>query len=582
MEYPVYTNMETCRACYKCVARCPVKAIRVVDGRPEITAKMCVFCGKCVTSCAARAKRVRSDIEQARALFQPEVKVFASLAPSFPAEFCECSPAQLITALKRLGFYGVSETALGADFVSAAIAADLQAGAGKKDCQKLFLSSACPAVVLYIKRYAPAFAPYLEDRASPLLAHATFLRHRYGKKTAVVFIGPCIAKKREADQFKEINAAITFDELKRWFAEAGIEPEKIAEDECAGEGFTPRRAAGGSFYPVDGGMLLSPKNYKGFSKTSNMVISGLDTIAEVLNRDTFAYSTLDAPLFLELLACQGGCVNGPCITRDASAINRRARLLTYAESADNTLDSETAGAKIPLTGTLVAVEMPKTQYPAGEIRAALAQLGKFGSEDELNCSTCGYESCRAFAQALLEKRVEKTLCASYTRSLVQRKANTLIKAMPSGIVIADRNCHIIECNKKFAVLLGSEIEELYEISPSMTGFDLYKMAGLGPYFKEAFSMDAEDGVDFEFRHDERIFNLNIFEIERGEVLAGLLEDITKPQTRRDNTVARAKKIIDKNVQSVQKIAFLLGENAAETEAILNSIIESHTAGRKKK
>ncbi|MDR2521572.1 MAG: PAS domain-containing protein [Spirochaetaceae bacterium] len=582
MDYPVYTNTAKCRACYKCLSRCPVKAIRVEGGMPNITAKMCVFCGKCVTSCAAQAKCARGDLDQARRLFQPGVKVFASLAPSFPAEFCECSPAQLIAALKRLGFYGVSETALGADFVSAAIACDLQAGAGKKDCQKLFLSSACPAVVLYIKRYAPAFVPYLEDRASPLLAHATFLRHHYGKKTAVVFIGPCIAKKREADQFKEINSALTFDELKRWFAEAGIEPEKIPESECAGADFVPRRAAGGSFFPVDGGMLIALRKYHGFSKTSNMVISGLDTIAEVLNRDTFAYSTLEAPLFLELLACQGGCVNGPCITRDASAINRRARLLSYAESADNVLDAETAASDIPLTGTLVAVEMPKSKSSPSELRAALAQLGKFGKEDELNCSACGYESCRAFAEALLDARVEKTLCASYTRSLVQRKANALIKAMPSGIVIADKHCHIIECNRKFAVLLGSEIEELYEISPSMTGFDLFKMAGLGQYFKEAFAMNAEDGVDFEFRHDGRIFHLNIFEIERGETLAGVLEDITKPQTRRDNTVARAKKIIDKNVKSVQKIAFLLGENAAETEAILNSIIESYTAGKPKK
>ena len=582
MQYPIYTEQTECRDCYKCVNRCPVKAICVQNGHPDILPKMCIFCGKCVMSCPAKAKRVRHDVEQIQQLFQSGAKVFASLAPSFPAEFYGCTPGQLIGALKRLGFYAVSETAMGADFVSADIASGLQAAAADKETQKLFLSSACPAVVLYIKRYAPAFVPYLNDRASPLLAHAALLQTIYGKDIDTVFIGPCIAKKREADQFKEIAAAITFDELKHWFEEAGIKPEEIPEAESAEQYFVPRRAAKGTFFPVDGGMLISLRKHRGFSQTSNMVVSGIHTIAETLNSDTLAFGQLESPLFLELLACQGGCVNGPCITRDASAINRRAQLLKYAESADDILDPETAGTKVPLTGTLTAVERPKTLYSNAEIRSALAQIGKHNKKDELNCSTCGYETCRAFAHALLEKRVEKTMCATYMRNLAQRKANALIKAIPSGIVIVDKHCKVVDCNRKFAHLLGSEMEELYDVDSNLQGLDLYKVAGLGQYFQEAFAANTQNSVDFEFREEDRIFHLNVFVIEQGEILAGVLEDITKPQIRRDKTVARAKKIIDKNVQTVQKIAFLLGENAAEIEAILHSIIESYTSGGKKK
>jgi PAS domain-containing protein len=525
---------------------------------------------------------VRNDLEQVKKLFAPEVKVFASLAPSFAAEFYGCKPQQIIRSLKRLGFYGVSETALGADFVSADLASSLKA-AGEKDGQKLFLSSACPAVVLYIQRYAPAFVPCLNDRASPLLAHAGLLRAVYGKTITVVFIGPCIAKKREADQLKEIDAAITFNELKLWFQEAGITPEAIPEDECGEEAFVPCRAAqGGSIFPVDGGMLIALKKQKDFSQTPNMVISGIDAVAETLNRETFLTDQLESPLFLELLACQGGCVNGPGTAKDASAILRRARLLSYAESANDRLDDETLSTDISLTGTLAAAVIPSKAYSNLEIRHALGQIGKYQQRDELNCSRCGYESCRDFARALLENRAEKAMCAGYLRNLAQGKANALIKTSPNGIVIVDKHYKIVECNKNFARLMGSETEELFEIAPDLQGLDLSKLDNFSVYFEEAFSADPSDSsFDYDIREGEKILHLNVHIIEKGEIAAGVLSDITIPQIRRDKTVARAKQIIEKNVKTVQKIAFLLGENAAETEGILYSIIESHTGEKSK-
>jgi PAS domain-containing protein len=313
-----------------------------------------------------------------------------------------------------------------------------------------------------------------------------------------------------------------------------------------------------------------------------MVISGIDTIAQTLSSNTFTNDQLEAPLFLELLACSGGCVNGPCITRDDSAIRRRAQLLRYAESAGDTLDPETAGSKIPLTGTLTAKEMPQLRCPESKIRAVLAELGKYDSKDELNCSTCGYETCRALAEAMLEKRSEKTMCAAYMRNLAQRKANALIKTISSGVVIVDKNCIILEGNRNFAHLLGSEIEELYELTTDMKGLDLHKIAGLGDYFEEAFQANAGDSFDYDIPYEDKIFHLSIYVIEKGETAAGVFEDITKPQIRRDKTTAWAKKIIEKNVQAVQKIAFLLGENAAETESILHSIIDYHATGSKKK
>jgi iron only hydrogenase large subunit-like protein len=528
-----------------------------------------------VRGCPASARKARHDVETVKNLLGQKKKTFASLAPSFVSEFFDCTAGRLIAVLKRLGFYAVSETALGADYVSAGIAAALKAASENTDGQKLFLSSACPAVVLYLKRYASAFVPYLNRRASPLLAHAQLLRTLYGENINVVFIGPCIAKKREADQFREINAAITFDELRQWFREEGVNPLTTGEAEC--DTFVPRRAAKGAFYPVDGGMIISMRRYKGFSKTQNMVISGINTIAETLNTVT-SPAGLKTPLFLELLACEGGCVNGPCATRDASAITRRAHLLHYAEAADEALDSETASYDIPLSGELTAVEMKPARHSPEEIRRALEQTGKHSASDEINCSKCGYKTCRDFAAALLEKRAGKTMCAHYMRSLAQKKANGLMNAMPGGVVIVEKNMRVIECNKNFASLMGGDIEELYEITAQLAGFNLNKLPELSVYFEEAFSSQAEGSFDYEIRIASRILYLNVFVIEKGEIAAGIFTDITVPQVRRGRTVSKAKNIIEKNAKAVQRIAFLLGENAAETESILNSIIESYESG----
>ena len=583
-EYPVCSAETECRECYKCVDCCPVKAVEVRDGRVSVNPERCIFCGNCVRACPSHARKARNDVGMVKRLLRQGNKTFVSLAPSFSSEFFGCEPRQLTAALKQLGFFAVSETAMGADYVSAGIAASLKEASedknGQKTEQNLFLSSACPAVVLYLKRYAGAFVPCLNDRASPLLTHAQLLRALYGKNINVVFIGPCIAKKCEADQFKEIDAALTFNELREWFDEAGVNPYLTGG--TPDDDFVPRRAAKGAFYPVDGGMIISMRKYEGFSKRASMAISGINTIAETFNAATRPVG-LETPLFLELLACEGGCVNGPCATRDAQAITRRARLLCYAESADDVLDAQTAAYPIPLSGEPAAFELKPVSHSPEEIRRALEQTGKYRASDEYNCSKCGYRTCRDFAAALLEKRAEKTMCAPYMRSLAQKKANGLMNAMPGGVVIVEKTMRVIECNRRFASLMGGEIEELYDITAQLAGFNLNTIPQVAIHFEDVFSpmingskTESEAGsFECDVRIEARILHLNVFVIEKCEIAAGVFTDVTVPQVRRDRTIAKVRDVIAKNVKTVQKIAFLLGENAAETEAILNSIIESY-------
>ncbi|MDR3341631.1 MAG: PAS domain-containing protein [Treponema sp.] len=577
-HYPIYSTPANCQDCYKCIRRCPVKAISVVKGHAQIVEAMCILCGRCVINCPSFAKRPRNDTERVKQLMQGHKKVFISLAPSYIAELSEFTPRQLEIALKQLGFFAISETALGADLVSAQIADDLQRGAAERDGQKLVISSTCPSVVEYIKRYAPSFTPYITSRASPLLVHARLLRKHYGNDIGVVFAGPCIARKREADQWKEIDAAITFHELRSWFKDEGISGGTIVADREAE--FVPCRAGKGALFPLGGAMITALNQYSTREDKTppffSIAVSGIDQIKETLQ--VFDPASLTRPLFLDLLSCDGGCINGPGMTNTSSGLMRRVKILEYGETASGTLNETALENDLLVSETLLAQDMPQITHTEGEIRSALRLVGKFTAQDELNCSSCGYETCRDFAGAMLDNRAERTMCTSYMRLLAQKKANGLIRAIPSGVVIADKNLKIVECNQSFARLMGQDIEVMFEVTPGLEGVDLRKITGSAHYFKDVLAVDSPEGIECDIREGKKILHINVFVVEKGEIAAGVIEDITVPQIRRDETISRAQKIIDKNVATVQKIAFLLGENAAETESILYSIIDSYSEG----
>ena len=580
---PVYTELAECQDCYKCIRKCPVKSIQVEKGQASVLFDRCIYCGRCVVNCPARAKQYRNDVEKVKLLLGSGKQVFVSLAPSFVSEFTGWKHGELIAALKQLGFHSVSETALGADFLSARIARDL-ADAGAEG-PRLMISSACPAIVEYLKLYAPQLSPFVSPHASPLLTHARFLHSRYGAENAVVFIGPCIAKKHEADLYAgEIDAAITFRELSEWLHKESITPENVSVS--AGCAFEPRRSAKGAFFPIEGGEITAFSAYISQAAASagqtvtTVSASGIKAVQETLAG--FDPAELESPLFLELLACAGGCVNGPGMGGAASGVMRHVRLREYARTADDTLDAPILAASPLIDANYPVSLLPRPDHTEAEIAEALRGVGKFSLSDRLNCASCGYDTCRDFALALLDGHAEKAMCASYMRKLANKTANGLIRAIPSGIVIVDKNLTIIECNEQFAKLLGAETEELFTFVPGLEGADLKKISPFILYFQSVMDPSGPDHIQIDVRDGKKIFHLTVFAVEKGETAAGVLDDITAPRVRIDKTVERAREIIKKNVSVVQQIAFLLGENAAESEAILNSIIESYTEGDEEK
>jgi len=569
--YPIYTEQTECQDCYKCIRQCPVKAIRVEDGHAMVIPELCIMCGRCVIHCPAKAKHVRDDLARTKQLFSLKPRVIASLAPSFASEFPDYTKDQLIYALKQLGFHGVSETAIGADLVSAQIAKDLSGAAKNKDGQKLFISSACPSCVEFIKHFMSDYTQYITDRSSPLLAHSRFIKATFGDDTGIVFIGPCIAKKREADVWKTIDAALTFNDLRKWLNREGITPGSLKVN-TEQHDFIPFRAGKGAYYPVGGGMIESCKKYNPLSHVRTMAITGIEEIRSAL--EGLKNEELKEPLFLEVLACEGGCVNGPGTGSSSSLAMRNVRIGEYAETADDTLDEQVLSSVSDLTGTLPVIQQVKKKHSEDEIRFALRSVGKYTRADELNCASCGYDTCRLFAEAMLDNRAEKTMCVSYMRKLAQKKANGLIRAIPGGVVIADSGLKIVECNSNFAALMGSDIVEMYDAKPGLEGADLTKIIPFYRFFADVLAVNGPDVIEREVRAGKKIFHVSVFAIEKEEAAGAVIEDVTAPQIQKHRIVTQAKKVIDKNLSVVQRIAFLLGENAAESESILNSIIDS--------
>ena len=556
-QMPIFTEKTKCQDCYKCVRQCPVKAIRVQNGSAAVMPERCVYCGTCVSVCPSGAKKVRDDLFQAQLLLKRRPRVVASLAPSFVSEFPDVAPAGMIHALRALGFWGVSETALGAQQISGACAAALA-----RDPSALAISSACPTAVELIRKYHPEHLASVTRFLSPLLAHCKLLRKEFGDDLAIVFIGPCISKKLEADQNPQLlDVAVTYADLRRWFEQKGIDP--TAQPRGPLDVFVPEPAREGSLYPMDGGMVRGIQG-AGLPSVNFMAFSGIPHLQTALKG-------LDGEqgLFLELLACEGGCVNGPQAGRDCGTARKWLRVL-------DSFPSQPEAPRPPTIDPAMIQEpgpVPVTGHELTEVKRALRTLGKTAVEDELNCGGCGYDDCRSLAHALLDGRAEPGMCVSHMRKLAMNKANALIRAMPSGVVIADENLAIVECNRLFADMMGPEALMVYDARPGMEGASLAKVAPFSKLFAKALEEKGEP-IRKDLRLGDRVLRLMVFPIESGHMVGGILQDITEPAVVREQIIQQAQDVIRKNVTTVQQIAYLLGENAAETEMILGSIIQS--------
>ena len=405
----VSTIKERCRVCYTCVRECPAKAIKISNGQAQVIPERCIGCGNCIKVCSQNAKVFRKEIDITGMLTGGQYKVAAIVAPSFPAEFSEIKNHRLLVSLIRtLGFDYVAEVGFGADLVAQAYKKILVSGQYPP-----VISSDCPAIVSYIEHYHPDLVGSLAHIVSPMVAMSRVMRKRYGQELKIVFIGPCIAKK---DESEEIDAALTFRELREMIGEKGLMPADVTPTE-----FDPPFSGKGAIFPVSRGLLNTVGVQEDIFERNVIVAEGRSDFQEAIKE--FESGQI-AQEHLELLCCEG-CIMGagmspyPFFASSSRRYRKRASVSDYVLNKLETLDVEQWEKDIEefqLIDLYRDFEVRDIRYKRPEekdIVNTLNRMGKFGPQDHLDCGACGYDSCEDHAIAIIRGLAENEMCLPY-------------------------------------------------------------------------------------------------------------------------------------------------------------------------
>ena len=553
-----------CRDCYKCIRNCPVKAIRVSLGHAEVVDERCIKDGRCVLVCPQDAKKIQNDLPRVQELLRGEDPVVVSLAPSFVAAFSEGTEGQIVAALKKLGFQEVRETAEGAEWVAKEHTRLLSEG------RKNIISSSCPAINALIYKYYPQYVSYLAPVVSPMIAHARLIRQEYGK-VKVVFIGPCIAKKAEVEEEEvkgEVDAVLTFEELKTWFQEENISLSALEEEETGLSSVEWGRA-----FPVEGGLLKTASLDTGILSKEVMVITGIDRCRQFLDDLENARSSFE---MVEMMSCEGGCIDGPVLQSLLSPYERRKKVIDYTEKAKMVYNPPPEKKFISLPSfsrDFVPHPVPRPEVPEEEIKRILSLTGKFSPQDELNCGACGYNTCREKAQAVYQGMAEAEMCIPFMRAKAESFSSFLIAVTPNGIVLVDENLRIVDVNPALRrmfgltgkLVVGSKLDQFIDPSP----------------FVEVLRTKRVVTKEVSYPQYQNLYvQLSVFYLEKSQLLMGVFVDLTKERERealmeqiREKTLEKAQQVINNQMTVAQEIASLLGETTAETKVLLNKLMK---------
>lgn len=420
----IQTIRQNCRRCFTCVRECPVKAIKIVDGQASVVADRCIACGNCTMVCSQNAKTYASGLERTEELLGSGGTVIALLAPSFPAEFPNLNPGRIVGALKNAGFRFVVEVAYGADLVSDAYREFFE---GQRE--GVWISSSCPAVIEYVRKYQPDLLSRLIPVVSPMIATAMAVREIYPGEVRCVFIGPCIAKKLEARDPScppVVDEVITFKELKALFVQ-----KNVSVDRAEPRPFDPPAAAMGRAFPLSGGLLKSARLEVDLLNPNVITVSGQQEVTDVLG--AAARGEIE-PFLIDPLMCQG-CHDGPGMSRQGYRHNRKDFVRKYVNECWQRIPETHSGdsaegqypvlSRLPLERGFVADDHRLQEPTEQEIRAILARTNKFLPGDELNCKACGYDTCRTKAVAVYHGMAEEAMCLPFMIEQAERVCREL-------------------------------------------------------------------------------------------------------------------------------------------------------------
>lgn len=543
-----------CKNCYKCIRHCPVKSIRFSGNQAHIIGNECILCGQCFVVCPQNAKEITSEVEKVKVLLASGDPVYVSLAPSFVANYDGVGIGAMRRALQKLGFTDAEETAVGATMVKREYERMLA-----EEEHDIIITSCCHSVNLLIQKYFPTELQYLAKVLSPMQAHCTDIKRRH-PNAKTVFIGPCVAKKDEAEYYEGIvDAVLTFEELTEWLTAAGIPLEKETDT-------SPESRA--RFFPTTGGVLKSmTKTAPGYTY---LAIDGVDNCIAAL-RDIESGKIHHC--FIEMSACAGSCIGGPVMEK-----YHRSPVKDYLAIA------EAAGEKDFPVAQPDFTEMQKqfapierrAQMPSDyEIAEILRQMGKTRPEDELNCGSCGYNTCREKAIAIYQGKAEVSMCLPYLKEKAESFSDSIVNNTPNGLIVLNEKLEVQQINtaarkimniRSASDILGDLVVRILDPKVFLEVLESKEEVRDRRVYLAEYGKFVEETVIY-----DRDYHL----------LICIMRDVTseederkKKETIREQTVDIADKVVDKQMRIVQEIASLLGETAAETKIALTKLKES--------
>lgn len=543
-----------CKNCYKCIRHCPVKSIRFSAGQAHIIDNECILCGHCFVVCPQNAKEIVDDTEKVRVLLAGGDPVIVSLAPSFIANYDGVGIEAMQDALKKLGFYDVEETALGATMVKREYDRML-----KEENRNIVISSCCHTVNLLIRKYFPRELRYLADVVSPMYAHCADVKRRI-PNAKTVFIGPCVAKKDEASASGGIvDAVLTFEELTNWLKKENVELKRE---------IIPNEQSRARFFPTTGGILKTmAQDAPGYTY---MALDGVENCIAALQ--DIEKGRIEH-CFIEMSACVGSCVGGPVMEKyHRSPVKDYIAVADFAGSRDFDVPQPDA---VHMKQVFMPIERQSDVPGENEIRKILREMGKFKPEHELNCGSCGYNTCREKAIAIYQGKAEISMCLPFLKEKAEDFSDTIVKNSPNALIVVNDNLEVQQLNAAALRLmnlrypsdiLGDQVVRILDPDVFMTVRDKKR----GVYNQRVYLAEYK-----------RYVEQTVVPAEDGRMLLCIMRDVTdeEDERRRKEEISRetvevADKVVDKQMRIVQEIASLLGETAAETKIALSKLKES--------
>ena len=543
-----------CKSCFRCVRKCPVKAIRFSGNQAHIIGNECILCGNCVVQCPQNAKEIADSTEKVRVLLQSHNPVVVSLAPSFVANYEGVGIEAMRRALKKLGFFDVEETAIGATIVKNEYERMIS-----EDERDIIITSCCHSINLLIQKHFPACLEYLADVLSPMQAHCQDIKRRM-PNAKTVFIGPCVAKKDEAEYYGEsVDAVLTYEELEEMLKAGNIEIESEWDSD------DNSRAR---FFPTTGGVLKTmAQNAPGYTYVA---IDGVENCMAAL-RDI--ENGKIHKCFIEMSACIGSCIGGPVMNKARkSPIKDYLSVSKYAGEKDFEV-SQPSSAELRKNFTFI--EHKLAQPSESEIMAVMRQMGKFEPSDELNCGSCGYNSCRDKAIAICQGKAEISMCLPFLKDKAESFSDTIVKNTPNGLIVLNEDLEVQQINaaarkimniRSSSDVLGEPVIRILD----PTVFMNVKSSGRSVRDRRLYLAEYKKYVEQTVVYDKD-----------SHMLIGIMRDVTDEVVDREKkesisrqTIEVADKVVEKQMRIVQEIASLLGETAAETKIALTKLKES--------